>query len=241
MTPVFIHGNSSSKVVFDNQVTFFKNAIAEDLPGHGDQLPSSDPYNEYSVRGMCNALIQKYKSVENLVLLGNSLGGHLAMEIAPQLPNLKGLVIFGAPPVKKPLNVEEAFIPTEALAYYFKGAYDESELREKLQIIAHREEHFEMLLQDFMRTDEPFRDVWAKSVTVDLELQDEVEIVKNLNKPVYVIHGLQDPSVNLEYLKTLEGITKIYEIDDCGHYPSLEQPEAFNAIVDEILSELKGA
>lgn len=235
---VCIHGNSSSKKVFESQLAHFENIVAQDLPGHGDSIPSLDPAKAYTLKEVRALLTDRYKKLESIVLIGNSLGGHLAIEIAPDLPNLKGIILFGTPPLKKPLNMEEAFLPTDALGAYFQGTYDEKILREKLPVITSQPQHFEPLLQDFMKTDTAFRDVLAKAVMEDDELLDEVEILSKVKVPVYVIHGKQDPSVNVEYIKGLDGITKVYEIDNCGHYASLEQPEKFNAIVEEIMDEL---
>ena len=55
----------------------------------------------------------------NVILVGHSLGGHLAIEIAEKIDNLKGLIIIGTPPVKKPMNLEEAFLPIQEIQTFF--------------------------------------------------------------------------------------------------------------------------
>lgn len=208
------------------------------MPGHGEQSASINPTVDYTVNGIKRRLIEKYKAVKSLVLLGNSLGGHLAVEVAPNLPNLQALILFGTPPLKKPLNIEEAFLPTDQFSPFFKSQYEEADLRKKLSSVVYNQVFLEQTLKDFIKTDPKFRDVWANSTAVDMELADEVAIIENLNIPIYVIAGKQDPAVNIDYIKSLSSIRNVYEIDECGHYPSLEQPEIFNAIVEEILAEI---
>ncbi len=57
--------------------------------------------------------------------------------------------------------------------------------------------------------------------------------------PVLVVAGRQDLSTGLEPVRALAGLFKngrIEEIDDCGHFPWVEQPEAFRAAVVPFLT-----
>ena len=123
-TMVFLHGNSSSSKVFNE--TFSSSIdhtlIRMDLPGHGGSPKNPQSYAIDTLRTMVIDFIIE-KVTEPFLLIGNSLGGHLAIEILPELPQCKGLVIFGTPPLKKPINAEEAFLPCEALNTYFKADY----------------------------------------------------------------------------------------------------------------------
>jgi len=49
------------------------------------------------------------------VIVGWSLGGHIALEAASALPDAAGFVIFGTPPVSGPADMPEAFLPNPAL------------------------------------------------------------------------------------------------------------------------------
>jgi len=55
-----------------------------------------------------------------------------------------------------------------------------------------------------------------------------------VDAPVLVVAGRQDLSTGLEPVRALAALFKngrIEEIDDCGHFPWVEQPEAFRAAV----------
>ncbi len=50
-------------------------------------------------------------AAEEAVLVGWSLGGHVVLEAAEQLPGVTGLVLFGAPPVSGPAGLRPADLP----------------------------------------------------------------------------------------------------------------------------------
>jgi pimeloyl-ACP methyl ester carboxylesterase len=178
------------------------------------------------------------KVTEPFLLIGNSLGGHLAIEILPELPQCKGLVIFGTPPLKKPINAEEAFLPCEALNTYFKADYTDDELDETMAVATYGPAGRELLRDDFIQTDPSFRSTFYNGAMVEGSLHDEVAIIASDSRPVYVIQGVQDPTVNVNYIRGLQGITKIFEINKCGHYASLEEPYQFNSILKKVSSEV---
>jgi len=68
------------------------------------------------------------------------------------------------------------------------------------------------------------------------ELPDRLGAVE---APVLVVAGRQDLSTGLEPVRALAGLFtngRIEEIDDCGHFPWVEQPEAFRAAVVPFLT-----
>ena len=70
------------------------------------------------------------------------------------------------------------------------------------------------------------------------ELKDEFQIISNLKIHTYLLLGENAPTVPLSYLQTVPNVTKLIELQDCGHYPSLEQPEAFQKILEEVAGEV---
>lgn len=115
---LFIHGNSSSKRVFDAQIADYQEkyrVITLDLPGHGQstQLNAfahlSDDEKDllarawYSLAAMVEAVAQvlQVKKVEGAQVVGWSLGGHIAYGLGIKYPELiASLVSIGSPPVK---------------------------------------------------------------------------------------------------------------------------------------------
>ena len=115
-TLVFLHANSSSSRVFEHFVANHKrfSTCCIDLPGHGKSDKGDTA--SYGIRNMREALVETIQSRVDVpfMLVGNSIGGHLAIEIAEALDHCKAITIFGVSPFKVPLNIEEALKPNPA-------------------------------------------------------------------------------------------------------------------------------
>ena len=47
--------------------------------------------------------------------VGWSLGGHVVLKMAPDLPEARGFMIFGTPPLGSPPSIGEAFLPNPVM------------------------------------------------------------------------------------------------------------------------------
>src|SRR5271155_2608648 len=85
---VLIHGNSSSSRAFSRQldgpVGKRLRLVAVDLPGHGASDDAKDP-SAYSLPGHARAVrsVVETLGLDDARLVGWSLGGHIALEMAP--------------------------------------------------------------------------------------------------------------------------------------------------------------
>ena len=70
---------------------------------------------------------------------------------------------------------------------------------------------------------------------------DEYKIFTQLKIPTFIIAGNKDPTVNVNYLKkVIENTTncEFISFKNCGHYASLEKPEAFIETLEYITSKI---
>ncbi len=240
-TIVFIHGNSSSSKIFNaimNSDEIVQTKITFDLPGHGEAFLSEECF---SIDSYKKILISYIESIhDDILLVGNSLGGHLAIEISKSISRLKGLVIFGTPPLKKPINFEEVFIPNEALNTFLTENPIKDKIEEVIKYAVYNKESQVTITEDFIKANPKVRSSLMQDLQ-DGSWSNQYQIFTELKIPKFIIKGKQDPSVNHEYLETVckESIDcTIIEYDECGHYPSLEKPLEFISTMKTISKEV---
>lgn len=241
---VFIHGNSSSSSVFSevlNSELIRQTKIAIDLPGHGKSVNEYKNEDDFLINSYREKLIKLINTLDdNILLVGHSLGGHIAIEIAPQINKLKGILIFGTPPLKKPLNLEEAFLFSPKLQTFFTENISEIEAKEAVEVTLFNKQCAAVIIDDFKKTNPKVRKAIANDIAENRYL-NQLKIFTDLTIPKYIIAGIHDPSVNLDYIK--EVARKSYSCEliifkNCGHYPSLEKPKKFNKTLERITKEV---
>ena len=244
---MLIHGNSLSGLSYQHQINSSLGEkyrlVAIDLPGHGNSDPAAD-ITTYNMPGYASviAAIAKALNIQDAVFVGWSLGGHIVLEAHNQLPQAKGFVIFGAPPLAFPPAMEEAFLPNPAVNVGFMADITEQDAQTyAASFFAPGAEAPSSFVKDILRTDGAARAGLAASIVPD-GYQDEVEIVANLSTPLAILHGKEEQLVNESYISQLTMPTlwrnSIQIIPGAGHAPQWEQPERFNALLDTFITDV---
>jgi pimeloyl-ACP methyl ester carboxylesterase len=101
---VFIHGGLGNHSHFAPQLEYFGRGhryLAPDLRGHGR---SDAPVQPYSIEGFAEdvAFVCEQEGVSQAVLVGHSMGGVIAMELAARFPSLARAVVLLEAPVVPP-------------------------------------------------------------------------------------------------------------------------------------------
>jgi len=244
---VLIHGNSASARCFMRQLAGplgeKRRLIAIDLPGHGDSHNAANPA-VYSMPGYASVLTALVKAVglDDAVFVGWSLGGHVLLEAAPDLPKAAGFMIFGTPPLAFPPAMDKAFLPNPAFGVGFSAEITK-EQAEAFVASFFKPGYTDIppsFIEDVMRTDGRARAQLAASIAPN-GYRDEVEIVAHLKQPLAVLHGAHEQLVNGAYFDGLAMPTlwrgAVQMIADAGHAPQWEQPAAFDALLDAFVSE----
>jgi pimeloyl-ACP methyl ester carboxylesterase len=231
-TIVFLHGNSSSSKVY-KQIISSKDVaysrIAFDFLGHG-LSPKSKDISDYKMQKTTEIILENILEIEGpIILVGHSYGGHIAIEIAEKIPNLKGLVIFGTPPIKKPFNFMESTYQNEALPTYFTENPSRNQVEEVVNETSSKSDTWNLIVDDFLKTDGVVRAALAQNIEESNVFADEYEIFKNLNVPKLILQGDKEPIARHDYLEMIskEANSEYKIIEDCAHYISVEQPKKF--------------
>lgn len=174
----------------------------------------------------------KHKNIDNAILLGNSLGGHIGLLHTKLFPSfVKALVITGS---------SGLYESTMGDGYPKRGDYEF--IKKKAQDVFYDPE---------VATKEVVDEVFA-TVNNRLKLVKTLAIAKsairhNMSKdlpkmetPTCIIWGENDsvtpPNVADEFDKLLPD-SELFWIKECGHAPMMEHPEEFNTILDAWLTK----
>jgi pimeloyl-ACP methyl ester carboxylesterase len=245
---VFVHGNSSSSGTWRQLLAgpFGQRyrCLALDLPGHGRSAPASD-HATYSLPGYASALggFCRALGADDAVIVGWSLGGHIALEAAPRLPDAPGFLIFGTPPVATAAQMPEAFLPNPTLNAGFTAevSRDDAVAYASSFLAPGSALPLDDPVTDILRTDGAARAGLFASVG-EGRFADEVAIVAALGRPLAVLHGDQEQLVSLDYLAKLtipslwRGAVQI--VPWAGHAPHLEAPEKFTNLLEQFIADV---
>lgn len=176
----------------------------------------------------------EHRQYENIHLMGNSLGGHVALvQILKHPESIKSLILTGSSGLFEngmgdtyPKRGDKEYIRNKtSLTFYDPSLATDDLVNEVFEITNNRLKVIKII-------------ALAKSA-IRNNLGDEL---KNVLQPTCLIWGNNDtitpPFVGKEFNKLIPN-SELHFIDKCGHAPMMEVPEAFNQILDGFLAKLK--
>lgn len=184
---------------------------------------------ERLVRFLENYITQN--EINRPVLIGNSLGGHIALLYTLKHPqNVAKLVLTGSSGL-----YENTFGGT------FPRVKDYSYIKGKVEDVFDRKEVVDEALVNHI-----FEIVQQKSKALsiiglarDAQKQNLKNQLPNIKVPTLLLWGLQDvvtpPAVAEQFRELLPQATLHY-LNNCGHAPMMEQPELFNLHLSNFLA-----
>jgi len=167
----------------------------------------------------------KHKKLNKSVLVGNSLGGHIALVFSKEFPTkVDGLILTGSSGLYEkamgdtfPRRGDYDYIKTKTEEVFYDPKTATKELVDKVFDIANKRDSVIRLL------------AFAKSAIRHNMAKD----LPNMKMPVCLIWGKQDkvtPPHVAEEFQSLFQKSELFWIDKCGHSPMWEHPEKFSEI-----------
>ena len=245
---LLIHGNSSCKEVFrsqlDSELAARYRMIAIDLPGHGASSDAFSPERTYSMPGYAETAMEVLAElgIDRVAVLGWSLGGHVAMELMPRLPGLVGIMIAGAPPVRRDIEaIQQGFQPNPAVFLAGKNAFTAEDYEAFGALTLGRFAADAELRKALHRAHGAARQMMFESLMAG-RASDQRELVERASLPVAVVNGERDPVVNVDYIGGLSYGTlwdeHCYILRGLAHVPFLESPTVFNPLLGRFMSDM---
>jgi pimeloyl-ACP methyl ester esterase len=241
---LFIHGWTFNRTVWERQVLALRDrhtAITVDVRGHGE---SSHPRTGYSLGALAGDLehLVRALNVPRIAVVGWSMGGMIAMELAQRLGerlSALGLVCTTAGGLTDPKN--PVAVPEAELASMRAGV--EGDFRGFVREFAPRlfkagaaSPLLAWAVAQMQKTPAHVASACLDALaTADLRAG-----LANVEVPTVVFHGRHDtltPLAGGEAIqKAIKGAT-LSVFEESGHSPHLEEPDAFNAALAQLLRE----
>jgi 4,5:9,10-diseco-3-hydroxy-5,9,17-trioxoandrosta-1(10),2-diene-4-oate hydrolase len=256
---VFVHGLAGSWQNWLENIPHFAAAghrvIAFDLPGFGG---SDDPREKVSIPAygrLVDALLDRLE-VGPAVLVGNSMGGFIAAEVAIQYPaRVRQLVLVSAAGLTVEYQRHESVLGALRMGRRlivawggFIGARSDALARRPrarrmlMRLVVHDADALPApLIAEQVRGARNAGFVDALDALTDYPIRARlVEIAC----PTLIVWGTDDHLVPVrdaaEFARLIPGARKVVW-PETGHVPMLERPAAFNALVEEFVASVGGA
>ena len=223
---IVLHGLMGGLSNFKEVIDFFSSkdykVIIPELPIY------SLPLKETTVTAFSDFLEDfiKHKNLNDVVLLGNSLGGHIGLIFSNKNPNfVKSLVLTGSSGLYE--NSMGESYPKRENYDYIKRKTQEVFYNPKVATKEIVDEVFETV----NNRDKLLRTLAIAKSAIRHNMSKELP---NIKIPTLLIWGENDlvtpPEVAIEF-KSLLPNSKLSWIKKCGHAPMMEYPKEFNRIL----------
>ena len=194
------------------------------------------PILKASVRSLAKFLRNfiDHKAISKVVLLGNSLGGHVGLLYSTICPNrVRALILTGSSGLFEN-SMGSTFPRRNSYEYVKRKAqevfYDPNVVTDQL---------IESVMDVSRSRQKLINTIAISKNAIRHNMSKELPDIKN---PVCLIWGRNDvvtpPEVAEEFHACLPN-SKLYWIDKCGHAPMMEHPEEFNSILDTWMESRK--
>lgn len=223
---MFIHGAGGTKSKWRSLKEYYDSSVYEaiDLPGHGD--------NEYNlITSIQDHAAYIDESIqEDTIVIGHSMGGLIALELAARNKLVKGVVLvssFYELPVHQKIldKLASGEFPNSLFNASYGSGVNEHLLEEEKQEM--NKVPIEVTYADFKACN---------------QYSEGAERLSSLKIPVCAILGKEDkllPSNPAQSLKSLKADLIVAEIEGAGHYLMLENPRKFYKALTEFTQELQ--
>jgi pimeloyl-ACP methyl ester carboxylesterase len=228
---ILLHGLFGALSNFQDVVDHFSERYTVYIP----MLPIYTlPVLKTSVKNIAAYLADfiDHKKLEKVNLLGNSLGGHVALVYTrDHLERVNALILTGS-----------SGLYENAFGASFPRREDKDFIRKKVEVTFYDPKHAtdELVDECYEIVNDRNRLIRILAIAKSAIRHNMAKDLEDMDIPTCLIWGKNDtitpPDVAEEFHKLLPN-SSLYWIDQCGHAAMMEQPEEFNRVLDGWLRE----
>lgn len=175
----------------------------------------------------------EYKKYNNIHLLGNSLGGHVALVYSLKHPeNIKSLILTGS---------SGLFESGMGDTYPKRGDYEYIRAKTELTFYDPKMATKELVDEVFEITSNRLKVIKIIALAKSAIRNNLGEEISEIKQPTLLVWGNNDtitpPFVGKEFNRLIPN-SELHFIDKCGHAPMMEVPDEFNKILHQFLTKL---
>ena len=231
-TPIILlHGLMGALSNFESTIDFFSKkykVVAPELPIYALPLLSS------TVKSLTNWLARfiSYKGFDQVILLGNSLGGHIGLLYTKLHPKkVKALILTGSSGLYESAMGD---------SYPKRGSYEFIEKKCQDVFYDPKTATKELVDEVFAIVNDRTKVIKTLAIAKSAIRHNMAKDLPKMTLPVCLIWGKNDPvtppRVAEEFNELFPNAT-LYWIDKCGHAPMMEHPEEFNKTLNNWLTD----
>tara|TARA_R110002073_G_scaffold40547_5_gene115209 strand:+ start:348907 stop:349671 length:765 start_codon:yes stop_codon:yes gene_type:complete len=173
-----------------------------------------------------------HKGLKEYILLGNSLGGHIALYYTKHNPkNVKGLILTGSSGLYESAMGE---------SYPKRGDYEYIKKKAEDVFYDPKIATKEIVDDVYDSVNDRNKLIRTLSIAKSAIRHNMADDLPHMKMPAALIWGKNDsvtpPDVAEEFHKLLPN-SSLYWIDKCGHAPMMEHPDTFNLLLEEWLEK----
>lgn len=255
-TLLFVHGLGTNKSAWQKNIAYLKNyyrCIAIDLPGYGassqKDFSFSMDFFAQSLRDFAAAL-----DLQNLILVGHSMGGQIAVTFALNFPGfLKKLVLIAPAGFEKFSEAEKIWFGGVYQPLLLKAASEEQIRQNFENNFFHFPNDAEQLITERMqlKKEAAAYDYYCRMIPKNVAAMLEAPIFDRLHLlrlPTLIFFGLNDALIPNPFLHPNQSTAEIARaghlkipgsqltlLPDCGHFLNWEKADEVNRGIQHFL------